>query len=513
MLNADMFKKYKDDNQAVILDVNECYTTSDQAVKYTLVHLVDRKRQSTVEKFMAYASQKYGIVWTEVFGYAGITANNSSNELYKQPGFKILFDHKMENNPAFNEWVQHGVHGGGILETYKRKQARAGTAAAQNQGTTSPDDAQDAGQKRGSEGGGGRAPKRLMTTIIKESVLPDIQTADSLPVDSSESDSIKMALMASAMEKMAAEIDRLTAENIELRVQQGPKLDTLIAFAEKTSSDMDKIKRNSEPLITHAEKTSSDVEQIVSGQAVITDNQIDSSFLVSSLGKTTHDRDGLRITVRSQAGKMGAVKKKLRKIEKKLSKIEAERMQTVERSEVIDEIRKMGIGINQDNRRAEKRLASHMGIPDQPLGDPFDNYPYSEWTDELCDEFRVKLKNNYEQAPEKIKRRDLPPLEDYPDAAKSRLFQYGLGVILSNHSDSCNLENSPAKHRYDLVKLSGPIFDENVVEKLRKSFEIQVKYLCIKLSRPYVENREVYPLMEGDAFLSSEVGAVNPFLL
>jgi hypothetical protein len=131
----------------------------------------------------------------------------------------------------------------------------------------------------------------------------------------------------------------------------------------------------------------------------------------------------------------------------------------------------------------------------------------------LCDEFRDKLKNNYKQAPEKIKRRDLPPLEDYPDAAKSRLFQYGLGVVLSNHRDSCNLENSPAKHKYDLVKLSGPIFDENVVEKLRKSFEIQVKYLCNKLSRPYVENREVYPLMEGDAFLSSEVGAVNPFLL
>ena len=379
----------------------------------------------------------------------------------------------------------------------------------------------------------------------------------------------KAAQQASDMKKLAIENARLNAEIIELKARQGKlpsdysyKLDTLIAFAEKTSpgveklqrdteklqrdteilishaektsSGVDKIQRNSEPLITHAEKTSSgveklqrnteilishaektssDVEQIVSGQDVIKENQIDSSFLVSSLGKTTQDRDGLRITVRSQAGKMGGVTKKLRKIEKKLSKIEAERMQTVERSEVIDEIRKMGIRINQDSRRAEKRLASHMGISDQPLGDPFDNYPYSDWTDELCDEFRKKLTKNYEKAPEKVKRRDLPPLEDYPDAAKSRLFQYGLGVVLSNHRDSCNLENSPAKHKYDLVKLSGPIFGENVVEKLRKSFEIQVKYLCNKLSRPYVENREVYPLMEGDAFLSAEVGAVNAFLL
>jgi hypothetical protein len=317
------------------------------------------------------------------------------------------------------------------------------------------------------------------------------------------------------MEKLTAENSRLTAENIELRAQQGTmqskytkdisyKLDTIISFAEKTSSD-------TETLISHAKNTLSGVEQIISVQDVITENQIDSSFLVSSLGETTQDRDGLRITVRSQAGKMGAVTKKLRKIEKKLSKIEAERMQTVERSEVINEIRMMGSRINQDSRRVEKRLASHMGIPDQPLGDPFDNYPYSNWTDELCDEFRVKLKKNYEQAPEMVKRHDLPPLEDFPDAAKSRLFHYGLGVVLSNPHDSRNLENSPAKHRYDLVKLSGPIFNEIVFEKLRKSFEIQVKYLCNKLSRPYAENMKVYPLMEGDAFLSSEVGAVNVF--
>jgi hypothetical protein len=411
----------------------------------------------------------------------------------------------------------------------------------------------------------------LETDMVHSSSNPTNKAAQqasaaSLSVDSSESNSKKMAQMASDMKKLAAENARLNAEIIELKARQGTmpsdysyKLDTLIAFAEKTSdlapgveklqrdteilishaektsSGVDKIQRNSEPLITHAEKTSSgveklqrdteilishaektssDVEQIVSGQDVITDNQIDSSFLVSSLGKTTHDRDGLRITVRSQAGKMGAVKKKLRKMEKKLSKLEAERTQTVKHSEVLDEIRKMGIGISQDNRRAEKRLASHMGIPDQPLGDPSDNYPYSDWTDELCDEFRVKLKNNYEQAPEMIKRRDLPPLEDYPDAAKSRLFQYGLGVVLSNHHDSRNLENSPAKHRYDLVKLSGPILSENVVEeKVRKSFEIQMKYFCNKLSIPYVANSKVYPLMEGDAFLSAEVGAVNAFLL
>jgi hypothetical protein len=292
--------------------------------------------------------------------------------------------------------------------------------------------------------------------------------------------------------------DEITSSLKEIVSEQG----VITVNQSKTNATIQEVVEN------QSEITSS-LKDIVSEQGVISANQLEPAFLVHSLEETTQDRDELRITVRSQAGKMGAVTKKLKIIEKKISKMEAEREQTVERSEVMEEIRL----INQDARRAEKRIALHLGINDQPLGDPSDNNPYSRWMDNLCDEFQRKLKENYEKAPVKDKRRDLPPLDDFPDAAKSRLFQYGLGVVLATPQNACNLENSPSKHRYDLVKLSGPIFDEHAVAKLKHSFEIQVEYLSGKLGEPYVENNSVYPLIEGDAFLSIEVKAILIFQL
>ena len=122
ILDADKFKEYP----SVNLMVDECYTTFDRAVKYTMVHFVNRTRQSTVEKFMSYASTKYDIVPTEVFGYSGISANNSSNELISQVGFQMLLRHKIDKNPSFRSFIENPrLRGGGILETYKRKQLQS----------------------------------------------------------------------------------------------------------------------------------------------------------------------------------------------------------------------------------------------------------------------------------------------------------------------------------------------------------------------------------------------------
>ena len=178
MLTADMFKTYKDETK-VNLEVNECYTTSDQVIKFTLVHLVKKDRQSALDKFMLWASSKYGIVFTAVFGYKRIDANNSSNELYDHIGFKMLYKHKMEKNPAFTEWIEDGVHGGGFFKKYRREQARAGNAAAQNQETASPEDDQGV-QKRASEGDGGAPPsKRTKTSTEDEIQAGSVETTTS----------------------------------------------------------------------------------------------------------------------------------------------------------------------------------------------------------------------------------------------------------------------------------------------------------------------------------------------
>jgi predicted nucleic acid-binding Zn-ribbon protein len=118
ILDAEKFNEYQEGN----MTVDECHTTFDRAIKFTLVHFKRKIRQPTMEKFMVYAANKYGIISTAVFGYASISANNSFNELYNQIGFQMLMQHKISMNPSFYSWIESpDLRGGGILETYQRR--------------------------------------------------------------------------------------------------------------------------------------------------------------------------------------------------------------------------------------------------------------------------------------------------------------------------------------------------------------------------------------------------------
>lgn len=101
--------------------MDECYSATDRSHKFTLVRFEKKTRKSAVKKFMSYASNKYGIVSSEIVGYDGITANNTSNELYMHVGFQILIQFKTNMNPLFSFWIKSpDLRGGGILETYLR---------------------------------------------------------------------------------------------------------------------------------------------------------------------------------------------------------------------------------------------------------------------------------------------------------------------------------------------------------------------------------------------------------
>ncbi len=114
-LDAAKFREYSDSN----LVVDECYTTTDRALKYTMIHLEKRNRKTALKGFMDYASVKYGIVPSEIFGYSVIGGNNASNELYEFPGFKLLHQHMVEGNPSFSFWMKHPeLRRGGILKRY-----------------------------------------------------------------------------------------------------------------------------------------------------------------------------------------------------------------------------------------------------------------------------------------------------------------------------------------------------------------------------------------------------------
>ena len=105
--------------------MDECYTTVDRALKYTLVHLKIKNRDTALSKFMTYCSQKYAVVEQEIFGYSSISANSVSSELFEHPAFRVLVQHKNESHPRFSWWIETpGLRGGGILASYSRRVSR-----------------------------------------------------------------------------------------------------------------------------------------------------------------------------------------------------------------------------------------------------------------------------------------------------------------------------------------------------------------------------------------------------
>ena len=117
-LDASKFKEYT----ASDLQVDECCTTTNCALKFTLVHLKRRCRETAMQGFMDFVSIKYGIIPSEIFGYSIVHGNNSSNELYTLPGFQILVQHMKEANPSFSFWIESpDLRRGGILKKYIRQ--------------------------------------------------------------------------------------------------------------------------------------------------------------------------------------------------------------------------------------------------------------------------------------------------------------------------------------------------------------------------------------------------------
>ncbi len=84
-LNSKMFEEGG-------IHIDECYTALDHAVKFTLIHLKKKKRISSIRKFMEFASQKYGIIYQEIFGYNGVSSDDGENQLHDHPGIRIILE-------------------------------------------------------------------------------------------------------------------------------------------------------------------------------------------------------------------------------------------------------------------------------------------------------------------------------------------------------------------------------------------------------------------------------------
>ena len=240
-------------------------------------------------------------------------------------------------------------------------------------------------------------------------------------------------------------------------------------------------------------------------QAIV-DDKSDSTFLVDSLEVTTRERDDLRSTVRSQAGKMGTVTKRLNEALSENQELKAAREKSIEYQEVITAVE----GVREELRRAEQRIATHLQIADAPLGEPDFNPTYERFHEVAPSEYTTALKKICMEAKQVIKRRDHPPVVKFPAVAESRKYHIDMATALYRDKDSLfKIAKSSAGHRMDLVLLGMPVMHQYHFNLLRKSFESVLKWMSERVSEAYAKDRTQYRLMEG-VWNSDEVSAGKP---
>lgn len=103
--------------------LDECYTTKDQAHHYTLIHVSTKIRDSNVQSFMNFMTEKYHIVQQSILGYSPVdscTDTSSDGTRSINPIFGFMLKHKMENNPNFREFkMEEYPRSGGLLNPHK----------------------------------------------------------------------------------------------------------------------------------------------------------------------------------------------------------------------------------------------------------------------------------------------------------------------------------------------------------------------------------------------------------
>lgn len=102
------------------LMVDECYTATDRANKYTLLHLRKRVRHTAMEKVMKVLSKELGIALAEVYGYDRVVSDSAaepdavkSNALYLW-----LVANLKKHDPAFEYWISPDKKTKGLLSEH-----------------------------------------------------------------------------------------------------------------------------------------------------------------------------------------------------------------------------------------------------------------------------------------------------------------------------------------------------------------------------------------------------------
>lgn len=102
------------------LVIDECYTTTDKANRYTLIHLVKKVRQTVIQKVMDTLAAKTGITLTGVYGYDLITSNTAEepHAVRENALYRWMVESFKQRSSAFEYWISMDKKRKGLFSEY-----------------------------------------------------------------------------------------------------------------------------------------------------------------------------------------------------------------------------------------------------------------------------------------------------------------------------------------------------------------------------------------------------------
>ena len=102
------------------LVIDECYTTTDKANRYTLIHLVKKVRQTVIQKAMDTLATETGITLTGVYGYDLITSNSAEEPHAVQENalYRWMVESFKQRSSAFEYWISTDKKRKGLFSEY-----------------------------------------------------------------------------------------------------------------------------------------------------------------------------------------------------------------------------------------------------------------------------------------------------------------------------------------------------------------------------------------------------------
>jgi hypothetical protein len=95
------------------VEIDECYTLTQREFKYTLIHTLQKKAYTALQKMLTKAESKYGIIPSNIFGYEPVAGNDT--RLQDHPGMRLLIDCMNSKDDSFEYWLLAGS-----IDSYSR---------------------------------------------------------------------------------------------------------------------------------------------------------------------------------------------------------------------------------------------------------------------------------------------------------------------------------------------------------------------------------------------------------